>query len=62
MSHIEPETLEHWKAIAEAQIFLKEQYMNDNMQLRRRIYTLTHPTARWKRVGFKLLTRLMKRD
>jgi hypothetical protein len=59
---VEPGSLDDWKAIAEAQSFIKEQYMADNRELRRQIYRLTHQTPRWKRIVLTLAVRLMKRD
>jgi hypothetical protein len=59
---VEPVSLEDWKAIAEGQTFIKDQYVRDNRELRRQIYTLTHKTSRWKRILLGLAVRVMKRD
>lgn len=59
---IEPSTIEDWKAIAQAQTFLKEQYMDEIIRLRGRIYRLTHNSLGWKGALLIVIGRLLGRD
>lgn len=41
-------------------IFFNEQLRKDNLELRRKIYQLTHKTPYWKQLIAKMIVRIMR--